>query len=77
MTDSDSLSGALKKVDETLDKKLQVIDSLDILAKNWGDSDGFAGKEVIAMRQMLEHDINFLKEIRKLIETDQNPKNPT
>jgi len=70
MADSDSLSIALKKIDETLDKKLQVIDALDVLAKDWDDNNSFSGKENLAMRQLLEHDINFLKEIKKLIETD-------
>ena len=64
---NDSLGKAMEILDSNIDKKNQVIQSLDALSKTWDDKTSLAGRELLAMRELLEHDVHFLKEIRELL----------
>lgn len=64
---NDSLGKAMEIIDSNIDKKNQVIKSLDTLSKTWNDKTSLAGKELLAMRELLEHDVTFLQEIRELL----------
>ena len=63
MSKMDSISSALNKIDKMILQKTLVIDSLELLSEEMGDSEG-SWKEMNAMRTLLERDIEFLKEIK-------------